>query len=184
MNRRIAARYARALMELAEEQKLIDKLADDLHDVETTIRDSRELKIFLASPVATPDQKLRILREIFGKRSLEITMRFMSLLVTKGRAEYVLATAEEFLRMLDARRNILRADIQSASKLTEEEKMLLMAKLERMTGKRIRAEFGIDPALRGGFVARMGDEMVDASLKHQLEMLREQFLQDGAPILN
>lgn len=184
MNRRIAARYALALMELAEERQLVDKLAEDLRDVEATIHSSRELKIFLSSPIATPDQKLKILSELFGKRSLEITMRFMSLLVRKGRAEYLHSTVEEFLSMLDVKRNILRANIESASKMTEEEQMQLMAKLERMTGKRIRAEFNINPALRGGFVARVGDEMVDASLKHQLELLREQFLQGGAPILN
>jgi len=136
------------------------------------------------SPVATPDQKLRILREIFGKRSSVMTLKFITLLVRKGRSEYLYATAEEFLRLLDAKRNILHARVESATKLTETEQMQLMAKLERMTGKRIRADFMIDPSLRGGFIARMGDEMVDASLKHQLELLREQFLQGGAPILN
>ena len=184
MNQRVAARYALALMELAEEQNMLEKLAEDLRDVEATIDGSRELKIFLASPIATPEQKLKILTEIFGKRSMDITMRFMSLLVRKGRAEYVHAAAEEFLRMLDAKRNILRANIQSAATLTEEEQMQLLAQLERRTGKRIRATFDINPALRGGFVARLGDDMVDASLKHQLEVLREQFLQGGAPILN
>ena len=184
MNQRIAARYALALMEMAEEQKLLEKLAEDLRDVEATISGSRELRIFLASPVASPEQKLKILNEIFGKRSMDITMRFMSLLVQKGRAEYVYAAAEEFLRMLDTKRNILRAKIQSAAALTEEEQMQLLAQLERRTGKRVRANFEINPALRGGFVARLGDDMVDASLKHQLENLREQFLQGGAPILN
>ncbi|MFI5202513.1 MAG: ATP synthase F1 subunit delta [Candidatus Kapaibacterium sp.] len=184
MNRRVAARYAHALMDLGEGMNVLDKLAEDLRDIEETIHGSRELTVFLMSPVATPDQKLRILSEIFGKRSSELTMKFITLLVRKARSEYLYATAEEFLRLLDAKRNILRARVESATKLTETEQMQLMAKLERMTGKHIRADFTLDPSLRGGFVARMGDEMVDASLKHQLELLREQFLQGGAPILN
>lgn len=184
MNRRVAARYAQALMDLGEGMKVLDKLAEDLRDIEQTARGSRELRIFLMSPIAAPDQKLRILNEIFGKRSSELTMKFITLLVRKGRSEYLVATAEEFLRMLDAKRNILHARVESATKLTEAEQMQLMAKLERMTGKRIRADFTLDPSLRGGFIARMGDEMVDASLKRQLELLREQFLQSGAPILN
>jgi len=171
-------------MDLGEELNALDKLAEDLRDIEETARGTRELRVFLLSPVATPDQKLRILTEIFGKRSSELTMKFIALLVRKGRSEYLLATAEEFLRMLDTKRNILHARIESATKLTEAERMQLMAKLERMTGKRIRADFTLDPSLRGGFIARMGDEMVDASLKRQLELLREQFLQSGAPILN
>jgi len=171
-------------MGLGEELKVLDKLAEDLRDIEQTVQDSRELKVFLISPIATPDQKLRILNEIFGKRSSELTMKFITLLVRKGRSEYVHATAEEFLRILDAKRNILHAQVKSATALTDAEQMQLMAKLERMTGKRIRADFTLDPSLRGGFIARMGDEMVDASLKRQLELLREQFLQGGAPILN
>ena len=184
MNRRVAARYARALMDLGEERNVLDKLAEDLRDIVQTVQSSRELRIFLLSPVATPDQKLRVLSEIFGKRSSDITRKFVTLLVRKGRSEYLYATAEEFLRMLDAKRNILPARIESATKLTEAEQMQLLAKLERITGKRIRADFLLDPSLRGGFIARMGDEMVDASLKHQLELLREQFSRGGSPILN
>ncbi len=184
MNRRVAARYAEALMELGEERKVLERLSEDLHDIEVTVKGSRELSIFLASPIVTPEQKLRVLNEIFGKRSSEITMKFVTLLVKKGRSEYVLATAEEFLRMLDARCNILRARIESATNLTEEEQMQLLAKLERMTGKRVRATFEIDPTLRGGFIARVGDALVDASLRHQLDLLREQFMQRGSAILN
>ncbi|SRR5581483_3854443 len=184
MNPRVAVRYAHALMGLAEEMKLLDKIAEDFRDIEQTLRGSRELRLVLTSPIIAPDQKRNILSEVFAKRSSDLTMKFIALLIEKGRSEYLFATAEEFLAMLDAKRNILRAKIQSASPLTEKERMELEAKLERMTGKRIHAEFTIDPSLRGGFVARMGDAMVDASLRHQLELLREQFLEGGTPILN
>ena len=86
--------------------------------------------------------------------------------------------------MLDVKHNILHARIRSAVGLTEVERQQLIAKLERMTGKHVRAEFNADAALRGGFVARVGDDMIDASLKRQLERLREQFAQGGSPALN
>jgi|ERR1700733_10441613 len=184
MNRRVAARYALALMDLGEEMKVLDKIADDLRDIEVAIHASRELGMALSSPVVTPDRKLRIMREIFGNRTSEITMKFIELLVRKGRPEYILATAEEFLAMLDAKQNIVNAKVSSAIKLTEEEQTQLQAKLEKMTGKRIRPEFLLDPELRGGFIARIGDELVDASLRHQLMLLREEFKRGGSPILN
>ncbi|MDP4199751.1 MAG: ATP synthase F1 subunit delta [Bacteroidota bacterium] len=184
MNRRIAHRYALALIGLAEELKILDPIADDMHSLEETIRDSRGLKILLGSPVVSPDRKLKVLREIFDHQLQEQTMAFVSLLVRKGRSEYLFATAEEFLNMLDARRGILHARIQSASTLSEEQRIEVQAKLERMTGKRIRPAFSLDPELRGGFIARIGDELVDASLSHQLELLREQFQRGGSPILN
>ena len=184
MNRRVAARYAIALMDLGEELKVLDQIAEDLRDIEHTVRDSRELAVLLMSPVINPGQKLKVLTEIFGKRCGELTMKFITLLVKKGRAEYLVATAQEFLRMLDLKNNVIHARIESAVKLSEEEERQLIAKLERMTGKQIRSEFFLDPLLRGGFVARMGDEMIDASLKHQLDMLREQFARGGSPVLN
>ncbi len=184
MNRRVAARYAIALMDLGEELQALDRIAEDLRDIEQTVHDSRELKLVLMSPVITPDQKLNLLTEIFGKRFGDLTMKFIALLVRKGRAEYLLATAEEFLQMLDVKRNILHARIASAVGLTEQERQQLIAKLERMTGKQVRADFNTDALLRGGFVARVGDEMIDASLKHQLELLRVQFSQTGTPVLN
>jgi F-type H+-transporting ATPase subunit delta len=184
MNRRVAARYAIALMDLAEELKVLDPVAEDLRDIEQTIYGSRELELMLLSPVITPEQKLKILTEVFGKSCSEMTMKFITLLVRKGRSEYLVATAQEFLQMLDAKNNIVHARIESAVKLSEEEERQLIAKLEGMTGKHIRSEFSLDPKLRGGFVARMGDEMVDASLKRQLELLREQFSQGGSPVLN
>jgi F-type H+-transporting ATPase subunit delta len=184
MNRRVAARYAIALMDLGEELQQLDPIAEDLRDIEQTVRGSRELEVILISPVINPSQKLKLLTEIFGKRCNEMTMKFIALLVRKGRSEYLVATAQEFLRMLDVKNNIIHARIESAVKLSEEEERQLIAKLERMTGKQVRPEFDLDPALRGGFVARIGDEIVDASLKRQLELLREQFSQGGSPILN
>jgi F-type H+-transporting ATPase subunit delta len=184
MNRRVAARYAIALMDLGEELNVLDQIAEDLRDIERTVRDSRELELLLMSPVINPGQKLNILTEIFGKSCGELTMKFITLLVRKGRSEYLIGTAQEFLQMLDAKRNIIHARIESAVKLSEEEERQLIAKLERMTGKQVRSEFFLDPTLRGGFVARMGDEMIDASLKHQLDLLRAQFAQGGSPVLN
>lgn len=184
MNRRVAARYAIALMDLGEQLKQLDKIAEDLRDVESTMRHSRELRVALMSPVVHQSQKHKIVTELFGKRFSEITMKFMDLLIQKGRAEFLLVTAEEFLRMLDENRNIVHAEVRSAVELTEAEQMQIMAMLERMTNKRIKSDFMIQADLRGGFVARIGDQMVDASLKHQLEVLREQFKTGGAPVLN
>src|ERR1035437_8783947 len=184
MNRRIAHRYALALIGLAEELSILDPIADDMRAIEETLRASKELRVLLSSPVVSPDRKMKVLREIWGKQLREQSLAFISLLVRKGRAEYLFSTAEEFLDMLDAQRGIVNARIKSASPLSEEQQKQVQTKLERMTGKQIRAAFSIDPVLRGGFVARIGDELVDASLSHQLELLREQFQHGGSPILN
>ena len=95
MNRRVAARYALALMELGEELKVLDRVADDLRDIEGTIRGSRELTLVLMSPVINPEQKLKVLTEIFGKRCSEMTMKFITLLIRKDRSEYLLGEPQK-----------------------------------------------------------------------------------------
>ena len=185
MNRRVAFRYAAALMGLAEERNAQDKIAEDFHAFMDTLHGSHELKAVLISPVISPERKLHVLQELFAKQCDQITMGFMSLIVLKGRAEFLIATAEEYLAMLDARRNIERATVSSASPLTAADQSELERKLAAITGKTIVATYDVKPELRGGFVARIGDRLIDASLAHQLDVLREQFRQGGAQaILN
>src|SRR5436190_4558465 len=163
MHSRVANRYALALIGLAEEHKMLDKVAEDMHAIQETLHGSRELRVVLQSPVVTPDKKQKVLHELFGKQLSKQTLSFVDLLVRKGRAAYLAATADQFLAMIDDRRGIVSAQIKCARELSEEQQMQVQAKLERMTGKRIRPKFTIDPELRGGFVARIGDELVDAS---------------------
>jgi F-type H+-transporting ATPase subunit delta len=138
----------------------------------------------LHSPVIKPEQQMKILTELFAKQVGAELMSFMTLLVGKGRGALLYATTQEFRKMLDAKRNIRTATITSAKPLSEDQSMIIQAKLENMTGKRIRATFNTDPALKGGFVARIGDTLIDASLRHQLEVLHEQFKTGGSAILN
>jgi F-type H+-transporting ATPase subunit delta len=184
MHSRVANRYALALIGLAEEYKILETVADDMHAINDTLHGSRELRVVLSSPIVAQEKKKKVLHELFGKQLSKLTLSFIDLLVHKGRAEYLSATADQFLAMLDDRRGIVSAKIKSAKELSEEQQMQVQAKLERMTGKRLRPIFTVDPELRGGFVARIGDELVDASLAHQLEALREQFKHGGSPILN
>lgn len=184
MNLRAAHRYAQAIMDLGEELKSLDRISSDMASIEETIHNSKPLRAMLASPVVRPEQQLKVLNEVFGKQLSAELMSFMGLLVKKGRGGLLLGTAEEFRRMLDVKRNITTATITSAQALSEDQSMIIQAKLENMTGKRIRATFNLDPALKGGFVARIGDTLIDASLKHQLEVLHEQFKTGGAAILN
>jgi F-type H+-transporting ATPase subunit delta len=163
---------------------MLEKVAEDMHAIAETLHASRELRVVLSSPVVTPDKKKKVLHELFAKQLSKATLSFVDLLVSKGRAEYLASTADQFLTMLDDRRGIVSAQIKSARELSEEQQMQVQAKLERMTGKRLRPKFTVDPELLGGFVARIGDELVDASLAHQLEALREQFKHGGSPILN
>ena len=184
MDLRAAHRYAQALMDLGEERKTLDQIALDMASIEETLHNSKPLRAMLASPVVRLEQQIDVLTRVFDKQVGREVMSFITLLVKKGRAGLLAGTAEEFRKMLDVRRNITSATITSATPLSEDQSMIIQAKLENMTGKRIRPTFNVDPALRGGFTARIDDMLIDASLRHQLEILHEQFKSGGAAILN
>jgi len=175
MDQRIALRYAQALMDIGKEKNSVAEIASDMKVVFDALHDVHELKAMLHTPVIRPDVKRKVVHEVFQKHVSKDVMRFMDLLLKKGRGNVLDLTAAQFLRLLDEDTNTVSAVVTSARTLDESAKQQIVAKLEKMTTKKVRASYGIDPALRGGFVAKVGDTLIDASLQHQLENLREEF---------
>lgn len=175
MDNRIALRYASALVSIGKEKGTMEALAKDLNMISDTLHSSGDLRAVMHSPVIRPDAKRKVLLEIFKSHLSADTMSFIDLLVKKGRPELLVSVASEFQRLLDVENNVINADITSARELDEAAKKQIVAKLEERTGLKVRARYVIDPKIRGGFVAKIGDTLIDASLQHQLEMLRKDF---------
>jgi F-type H+-transporting ATPase subunit delta len=175
-NQRVARRYAVALMEVTEEVKAVDSAALDLAMVGATIRGSRELQLLLASPVIPTVRKKRALKEIFGTRVGVLTMQILELLTTKGREGILPEVIEEFALLRDERAGVVTAEVTSAVDATKEQEEALRRRLEGSTGKTVRLRWRKDPAIRGGLVVRVGDTVLDASIRRQLERLRERLL--------
>jgi len=175
MDQRIALRYAQALMDIGNEKNSVAEIASDMKVIYDALHDVHELKAMLHTPVIRPDVKRKVVHEVFQKHVSKDVMLFMDLLLKKGRGDVLDMTAVEFLRLLDIDTNTVSAVVTSARPLDESAKKLIVAKLEKMSSKKVRASYGVDPALRGGFVAKVGDTLIDASLQHQLESLREEF---------
>jgi F-type H+-transporting ATPase subunit delta len=183
MQARVAQRYAQALMDIGTDANMLDRIAKDMLLIEETINGSHELRSVIASHAVRPYQKRKVLEAIFSKHIAKEVSAFIELLVSKGRGEMLIGAAEEFRRLLDLKMNIVVATVTSAVALSENEQSIIHQKLEQITGKKVRTIFSIDPKLRGGFIARIGDTLIDASLKHQLDLLRQQFKTGGA-VLN
>ncbi|HET9136630.1 MAG TPA: ATP synthase F1 subunit delta [Candidatus Kapabacteria bacterium] len=184
MDARIAHRYALALMDIGKEKNSIQKFADDLTLIGETLHSSSELRAMLHSPVVRPDAKHNVLTALFAKHVDADMMKFVDLLVHKGRAGVLPSVVTEFQLLLDEQTNTIGAEITSAAELSDAAKKQIVGKLEQLTKKNVRARFSADPALRGGFVAKVGDTLIDASLQHQLENLREEFKQAAVVRMN
>jgi F-type H+-transporting ATPase subunit delta len=177
MVNRISHRYALALFGEAEDKKMHDRVSEDMRIVRDALDEISLLRAVLHTPVVRHEVLNRIMTEIFGKHISKASMNFILMLVNKGRGAELGNTAKDYLDLLDQKQNVMTAKISSARELDAEAKKQIVDKLATYSGKQIRPEFTIDPTLRGGFIAKVGDTLIDASLQHQLEVLRQQFLE-------
>jgi F-type H+-transporting ATPase subunit delta len=118
---RVARRYARALLTLAEEQKKLERIGSDVEKIWALVRASRELELFLQNPTIMKDKKTRALREIFSKTVDSLTLHFLLLLVAKGREKILMPIIEQFRLLVDerdghrSRRGELRGGVEQAT---------------------------------------------------------------------
>ncbi len=174
-NVRVARRYAEALMELAEERKTVDTLAKDLKVLHSAIDESRELRLFLRSPVINHPRKVEILKAVFAGRLQQWTLHAVDVITLKGREDILSDIIDQFFVILDERASIVRVKVKAVGEFTKDQMETLQNKLERYTQKHVKIEFSFDRCLIGGFVARVGDTVLDGSVKRQLELLRDRF---------
>lgn len=174
---RVARRYAEALMTAAEEQKSFETVVKDLETLDRLLRESREFGLFLKSPVIKAEKKRSILREMFAKRLSVLTVSFLDLMADKGREGLLGEVLRQFFALRDERLGIVAVDIRTAVELSSDQQERIRKKFEQLTRKTVRPAFSLDKQVQGGFVARIGDTMFDASVRHQLDVLRKKFSQ-------
>ncbi|MEI8133900.1 MAG: ATP synthase F1 subunit delta [bacterium] len=184
MDERIALRYAQALMDIANEKNSVDEISRDMKVIADAIHAVHELRSLLHTPVIHPEVKRKVLHGVFEPHVSKDVMIFTDLLVKKGRANVLEATTVEFLKLLDIKTGTVPALITSAHTLDEKAKNEIVARLVKISSMKVRASFAVDPKLRGGFVAKVGDTLIDASLEHQLENLREELKQSAKARVN
>jgi F-type H+-transporting ATPase subunit delta len=179
-NIRVARRYAQALMDAAEKPAALEQTARDLETIGTTLEASRDLRLMLASPVVPGPKKRAVLDALFGASVGRGTMLFLHLLLEKQREQVLQDIIREFFLLRDARLGIISVDVAAAIELTDKEQDSLHTRLERHTGKKVRVRFTRDVALKGGLMVKIGDTVLDASVKRQLERLKERFARGGS----
>jgi F-type H+-transporting ATPase subunit delta len=180
-NVRVARRYAQALMSIADEQHSIDAIAADLEVIGAAIRGSRDLHLLIASPVIREGKKQAVFEELFGKHVGRVTRGFVTLLIQKHREVLLPEVVEQFSELRDEKQGILNVDVGGSTELSRAQEGDLVQRLEQHTGKKVRLHFAVDKAIKGGLVVRIGDTVLDASVRRQLERLRERF-REGGPL--
>ena len=176
-NRKTARRYNLALYDIASEKKSVDAVVKDFQDIQKTIAGSKELSNFIATPIINQSKKTEVISALFKGKVNDLTLNFLDLVSRKNRIDIISDVIVDFLDLVNEKRGVVTAKIKTAVDITDKEKAAITDKLKKYTGKDITASYSVDPAIKGGFVAQIDDRIIDASIRRQLELLREKFSQ-------
>ncbi|MFA5574645.1 MAG: ATP synthase F1 subunit delta [Brumimicrobium sp.] len=172
---KVASRYAQSLLELAQEKNVIDDVLADMNTLLKTTNNNRDFHLFLTSPLIKADKKSQILNILFGDFQ-ELSLKFMHLLTRNHREMYLPLIAKNFIDKVNKLRNIVPITITSAVKLDEGVKESILKKLNENVKGTIELTEEVNKELIGGFVARMGDARIDASVSNQLKKIKKRLL--------
>ena len=169
---KVAARYAKALLELAVEQKKVDSVSGDMHFLLQTSNEARDFELLIASPIIKADKKISVFKMVFEQFE-DVTMSFVELITKNGREALLPAIAEEFEAQVKAHKGIVPMTLVSATPLEQATKDAILAKVQGSVSGTLEVKEVIDETLIGGFVVKMGDTQIDASVSSQFNNLKQ-----------
>lgn len=174
-NIRIASRYAKSLLDLASEKDVLDQVLKDITLFLKTCKNSRELSLLLKSPIVKPDKKEKIITQIFSQHFHTISLLFFKLLIQKRREMMAESVSTHFIHLYKIKNNIKSAIITSAECLDDNLKLLIKEKIKNLIEGNIQLEEKINPSIIGGFVVRIEDTEINASIVNKINKLKQEF---------
>lgn len=172
----VSTRYTQALVSAAEERGELDPVRQDVQGLLELVRESEELRAFVADPLVHSEQKSSVFRALLSGKVHDLTLDFLVLLCEKRRERILEGILEDFLEFMDERQGVATARVRSACVLTDEQQERLAKRLSEHSGKQVRLEVEVDEGLRAGVVARLGDTVYDGTLDAQLNRLRHRLV--------
>jgi F-type H+-transporting ATPase subunit delta len=180
MSYRIASRYAKSLIEMAEEKGKLEEVHNDVQLMDAAFKASREFRVFLKSPVIGPEKKIEVFNKIFLAKVSDITGKFIVLLTNKGREAFLDEIATSFIDQYNTSKNITPVTITSAVKLDKATiDNILDGLRKRENIKEVQLTETVDESLLGGFVLLYGDKQIDSSVRSSLQKLHNLVADDS-----
>lgn len=170
-DRKVATRYAEALLLSAKQESVLAEVADSYAAVIAVIDGNRDLITFLDSPQVREQEKKALLRKIFGAKIEPVLLNFFMLLIDRNRIHSIRDIGAVFAELVEKDMGVIRAEVVTAIALPDDLAAGLEARLAAMTGARIILEPKTDPAVIGGVCVTMGDKVLDGTVRTNLDLL-------------
>ena len=176
-NPRLAARYAKSLIDLANERNQVEPVYKDMLFLQMLCKESREFLVLLRSPVVKADKKVAIVEAVTKGKISELTAVFNRLLINKGRESNLPEVITSFVDQYKQQKGIHTIKLTTAVPVTEEMKKQIIGQVQMQTKmENIDLKTTVNENIIGGFVLEVGDQLVDASIAYDLKKIKSQFM--------
>jgi F-type H+-transporting ATPase subunit delta len=164
--------YTSALFSIARAEGNLAEVEDEIFRIARSMEGSDELRNALADPLIPPAKRQAIVEDLLGGKATTTTTSFVSMLVAADRSKDLPAIAKQLVQRTAVDRSQVVTEIRSAVPLSDDQRARLSAALSKATGKDIAVKVVVDPSLRGGVVAQVGDTVIDGSIATRLAQLK------------
>jgi ATP synthase F1 delta subunit len=169
----IAAVYARSLFEVASEQEKLDEIRDQLGEFADALADSQELQVFFFSPYFSTEEKKQGLEKAVSGAD-PVLSNFLQLLIEKHRMPVIFRARRIYDGLWEEENRLLPVQVTSAIELDPEVVERIGERIAEQTGRKVELSADVQPDILGGIVVRVGNSILDASIRNRLEQLRKQ----------
>lgn len=173
---RVARRYARALFNSALHTQALEAVDEALQQLLNTLREQLPLQQLLLNPLIPRERKKQLVQEAIGRHTYPLVSSLLNVLVDKRREPLLEEIVREFEQLRDEHLGVARVQATTAYPLDSHQEQFLRQNLERRTGKTVILEVHTDPSLIGGVMVRIGDTVIDGSIRGQLQRLKQYLL--------
>ena len=175
-NIKVSMRYAKAIYPVVKQQADIKIFMQDLAIVVDSIKQSRDLRLLMNSPIVSSSKKVNVFQELFGNKIDPLTTSFMLLLISKGRERYINGIAHCVKLLYNKENNIVECQVVSAFELNEDIKSKVEHFLNDITQSNTIVNYTIDSTIIGGVLLKIDDKVYDISIKSRLKGLKNKLM--------
>jgi len=172
---RVASRYAKSFIDLTIEQGVLEQAYADMKYISEVCKTNHDFVSFLKSPIIKTDKKQAVLKEVFSGKLNKVTDAYVKLITDKKRELYLAEIADEFVNQYKHKKQILTAVVTTANGIDETIRKKVMEIVKGVSNSDVVLEEKINKDLIGGFIIRVGDKQVDASIARKLSNLKRGF---------
>jgi len=166
--------YARAILAIARVEDRVAPVEDDLFRFARALEGSEPLRVALTDPQLPLERRVAVVDELTSGKALALSTALLGMVIGAGQVNDLAAIVDRFVELAAASREREVAEVRSAIELDDAQVARLAEALGRATGKAVEVKVIIDPSVLGGLVARIGDTVIDGSVRHRLDQMKAQ----------